>query len=109
MSDQVQDGRLPEEYGKEIVDDKGNIVKLAIINNKHLFIRSLEVSDDGSINLTSYVDGICLDVQDALRLIMQIANIVEFSKVLDDDTNEILRAIEITARHAVRVCVFQIP
>ena len=93
----TESGALPREYDREIIDDKGNRVMPSVVNGKHLYIYTRippknDVADHG----------ISIPVADTLRLIMHIAAIVQFSGVLDEHDNEILRAIEVIARRGIR-------
>ena len=55
-----------------------------------------------TVYMTSPMDGISMPICDTLRLIMGIANIVQFSGALDEKDNEILGAIEVIARRGIR-------
>gem|GEM_PF-4395818 len=90
---------LPAEYDQRIIDGKGNVLDVAA-NSKHLFVRTL-VNEPGILNFMHQADMICLPLDDALRLIMTIACVAHFSGGLDEKTNELLRAIEIVARHEI--------
>ena len=87
---------LSAEYEQKIIDKKGNTLDVAA-NSMYLFVRTFVSESD----LTHQVDTICIPLDDALRLIMTIACVAHFSGGFDEKTSELLRAIEVVARHGI--------
>ncbi|TSC62321.1 MAG: hypothetical protein G01um101448_289 [Parcubacteria group bacterium Gr01-1014_48] len=98
------DGRLPKEYETPILDKQSRQISCIVYNGKGLHIAAFVVSADGSIVAKKSDSVLDLPVEEALRLIMEIANTVSFSDALNTKTNEALTAIEIIARHAISSC-----
>ena len=90
---------LPMEYNQRIIDEKGNVLDVAA-NSVHLLVRTL-AGESGTSDLMRQIDTICIPLGDTLRLIMTIACVAYFSGGFDEKTNELLRAIEVIARHEI--------
>ena len=98
----VESGAMPEEYGHKILDSNGDLIRISVVGRRYLAISTHAVSGMGNIDVTSPEDLIGVPIYETLRLIMQIAGIIQFCGALDEKDNEILGAIEVIARRGIQ-------